>query len=57
MIKVWVLTLVFISGGGNSVSTQQYQFATQNECLKANEYAIKNAGYARTGFCLLAEKP
>ena len=56
MIKVWILTLILSSNGSN-ISTQQYQFSTQNECLKARDYAKSHSGYVDSGFCLLTEKP
>lgn len=57
MLKVWILTLVFTSGSGSSVSTQQYQFSSRSECLKAGDYMMEKNWYAKSGICLLTDKP
>lgn len=53
MLKVWMLTIIFRMDG---VSTQQYQFTSQRDCLLAKEYVIENSFYAKDGFCLQVDK-
>lgn len=40
MVKVWVLTVVFfsVSDNGNGISTEQYEYQTQQTCQKWQKF-------------------
>ena len=55
MIKVWILTVIFISYG-NGVTSQQYSFDNQQDCLRGKNYMLDNVGSAQSAICLQTEK-
>lgn len=46
MIKIWILTVIFTTRDGG-ISSEQYQFKSQNDCYLARDYMV-NIDYKRS---------